>query len=565
MQVARLLEPRTDRTFLAKLRQAVRAIELERKLSKDDILTLYLALAPYGGNLEGVRAASHAYFGKEPRKLSLGEAALLVAIPQSPEARRPDRSAEFAKRARDRVLDRISQADRIPADEIVLAKAEMVHGGRRPMPMFAPHAADQAIGSSQGRKVIALTIDANIQKPLEELARERARALGPDVSVAIVALDNASGEVLARVAGADYFDERRAGQVDMTQALRSPGSTLKPFIYGLAFEDGLVHPETLIEDRPIRYGSYAPENFDLTFQGTVSVRKALYLSLNVPAVALLNAVHANRLTARLGDAGGHLILPKGETPGLAMGLGGVGVTLSELTMLYAGLARGGNTVTLNERLYALDTPMTRRLLDPVAAWYVGNVLIGTPPPENAVGGRIAFKTGTSYGYRDAWSVGFDGKRTIGVWVGRPDGAPVPGLIGRAAAAPILFDAFARLPGLSTALPKAPKGAIFATNNRLPLPLQRFRPGILAGDASDAAPRIMFPPNGARLERGQAGTEMALKITGGTQPLTLLINGVPRPAETNRRTLFFTPDGPGFARLTVMDARGVADSVVVRIE
>jgi penicillin-binding protein 1C len=565
MQVARLLEPRADRTFLAKLHQAVRAIELERKLSKADILTLYLSLAPYGGNLEGVRAAAHAYFGKEPRKLSLGEAALLVAIPQSPEARRPDRLAAIAKRARDRVLDRVAQADRIPSDEIVLAKAETVHGGRRPLPMLAPHAADQAIGTSQGRKVVALTIDANIQKPLEELARERARALGPDISVAIVAVDNATGEVLARVAGADYFDECRAGQVDMTQAVRSPGSTLKPFIYGLAFEDGLAHPETLIEDRPIRYGTYAPENFDLTFQGTVSVRKALQLSLNVPAVALLNAVHASRLTARLADAGGHVVFPKGEAPGLAMGLGGVGVTLTDLTMLYAGLARGGNTITLSERLYALNAPAERRLLDPVAAWYVGNVLIGAPPPENAVGGRIAFKTGTSYGYRDAWSVGFDGRRTVGVWVGRADGAPVPGLVGRATAAPILFDAFARMPGLPAALPKAPRGAIFATNNRLPRTLQHFRPGVLAGDTSETVPRITFPPNGARLERGAAGTEMALKISGGVQPLTLLVNGVPRLAEANRRTLFFAPDGPGFARLTVMDARGVADSVVVRIE
>jgi penicillin-binding protein 1C len=565
MQVARLLEPRTDRTFMAKLRQAARALQIERKLSKNDILTLYLSLAPYGGNLEGVRAASYAYFGKEPRKLSLGEAALLVAIPQSPEARRPDRVAEIAKRARDRVLDRVAQADRIPADEIVLAKAETVHGGRRPMPMFAPHAADQAIETSQGRKVIALTIDANIQKPLEQLARERARALGPDISVAIVAIDNATGELLARVASADYFDERRAGQVDMTQAVRSPGSTLKPFIYGLAFEDGLIHPETLIEDRPIRYGSYAPENFDLTFQGTVPVRKALQLSLNVPAVALLNAVHASRLAARLADAGGHLILPKGETPGLAMGLGGVGVTLTDLTMLYAGLARGGNTISLSERLYALYAPVSRRLLDPVAAWYVGHVLIGAPPPENAIGGRIAFKTGTSYGYRDAWSVGFDGRRTIGVWVGRPDGAPVPGLIGRATAAPILFDAFARMPGPPAALPKAPKGAIFATNNRLPRTLQRFRPGVLAGDTPDTVPHITFPPNGARLERGAAGGEMALKIAGGVQPLTLLVNGVPRPAKPSRRILFFTPDGPGFARLTVMDARGAADSVVVRIE
>ncbi|TMJ01070.1 MAG: penicillin-binding protein 1C [Alphaproteobacteria bacterium] len=565
MQVARLLEPRAERTLLAKLRQAMRAIQLERALTKDEILTLYLGLAPYGGNLEGVRAASLAYLGKEPRRLSLSEAALLVAIPQSPEARRPDRSVDAAQRARARVLERVALAGRVPADEIELAKAEHVQPGRRPMPMLAPHAADQAMTTPEGRKVVALTIDATMQRPLEELARERAHALGPDISVAIVAVEHATGEVLARVAGADYFDERRAGQVDMTQALRSPGSTLKPFIYGLAFEDGLIHPETLIEDRPIRYGSYAPENFDLTFQGTVSVRKALQMSLNVPAVALLNAVHASRLTARLTDAGGKFVLPKGEVPGLAMGLGGVGVTLSDLTMLYGGLARGGNAVPLIERRGVLGAATPRRLLDPVAAWYVGNVLLGTPPPENAAGGRIAFKTGTSYGYRDAWSVGFDGKRTIGVWVGRPDGAPVPGLLGRSAAAPILFDAFARLPGLPAALPKAPKGVIFATNNRLPLPLQRFRPGTLAGSTGDAVPRIVFPPNGARLELASARSEMALKISGGVQPLTLLVNGVPHTSDNARRTLFFTPDGPGFARLTVMDARGAADSVVVRIE
>jgi penicillin-binding protein 1C len=432
------------------------------------------------------------------------------------------------------------------------------------MPTLAPHAADQAVAASAGAKVIALTIDANVQKPLEDLARSRAHALGPDVSVAIVAIDHATGEVLARVAGADYFDERRAGQVDMTQAVRSPGSTLKPFIYGLAFEDGLIHPETLIEDRPVRYGSYAPENFDLTFQGTVSVRKALQMSLNVPAVTLLDAIHANRLTARISDAGVRFVLPRGEAPGLAMGLGGVGITLGDLTMLYGGLARGGNTLALTERRGALEAPAQRRLLDPVAAWYVGNVLIGTPPPENAVGGRIAFKTGTSYGYRDAWSVGFDGRRTVGVWVGRPDGAPIPGLVGRTAAAPILFDAFARLGGLPAALTKAPKGAVFAANNRLPVPLQRFRPGSLAGDSTGTAPRIMFPPNGARLA-AEGQSEMALKVSGGVQPFTLLVNGVPRPAQSGQRTLFFTPDGPGFARLTVMDARGIADSVVIRIE
>jgi len=402
------------------------------------------------------------------------------------------------------------------------------------------------------------------------LRANRARTLGPEISVAIVAVDNATGEVLARVASSDYFDNSRAGQVDMTQALRSPGSALKPFIYGLAFEDGVVHPETLVDDRPVRYGAYAPENFDLTFQGTVTVRKALQLSLNVPAVLLLDAVHASRFTARLAQAGGALVLPKGEVPGLAMGLGGVGITLTDLTMLYTGLARLGTTVPPVERRE--DNPQAaapQRLLDPVAAWYVGNVLIGTPPPENAAAGRIAFKTGTSYGYRDAWSVGFDGKITIGVWVGRPDGAPVPGLIGRAAAAPILFDAFARTGRLPAPLPHAPKGAVFASGAKLPPPLQRFRPGGLPGDAAEAPLRIMFPPNGARLEMANAAgarpDPLALKVSGGVAPLTVLVNGVPIVAQAGKRILFFEPDGPGFVRLTVMDARGATDSVVVRIQ
>ncbi len=212
----------------------------------------------------------------------------------------------------------------------------------------------------------------------------------------------------------------------MTRAIRSPGSTLKPFIYGLAIEDGFVHPESLIDDRPIRYGSYAPENFDMSYQGTVTLRKALQLSLNVPAIALLERVGPHRLTARIKQAGGDLVLPKDETPGLAMGLGGVGVTLSDLVQLYAGFPRLGSTVPLRERLDdPRDETAQRRLMDPTAAWHIGNVLMGTPPPENGVHNRIAFKTGTSYGYRDAWSVGFDGRydhRRLGRPAGRRTGS-----------------------------------------------------------------------------------------------------------------------------------------------
>jgi penicillin-binding protein 1C len=568
MQVARLLEPRTERTMLAKLKQMVRAIELERSFSKDEILSLYLSLAPYGGNLEGIRSASLAYFDKEPKRLSRAEAALLVALPQSPEARRPDRSPVRAQHARDRVLDRVAKDVGIPADEIAQAKKDPVPTARKALPALAPHAADQVVVSKPQEKRHELTIDARMQRALETLARERVPAFGPEVSMAILVVDHASGDVLARVASADYFDLHRAGQVDLTQALRSPGSALKPFIYGLAFEDGLVHPDTLIDDKPTRFGNYAPENFDLTFQGILPVRKALQLSLNVPAVALLDRVGASRLTARLAQAGGQLTLPKGEVPGLAMGLGGIGVTLSDLTMLYTGLARQGSTIPLVERKAdAALARVPRRLLDPVAAWYVGNVLLGTPPPENAARNRIAFKTGTSYGYRDAWAVGFDGRRTIGVWVGRPDGAPVPGILGRTAAAPILFDVFARLGDLPAPLAPAPKGTIFATNGKLPLPLQRFNPDGVTGRRGEQV-RILFPPNGSRLELASNGGKpepVALKISGGAEPLTVLINGVPQDRMSGGRTMFFDPVGPGFIRLTVVDAKGTADSVMVRLQ
>jgi penicillin-binding protein 1C len=571
MQLARLMEPRRERSVYAKLRQMVRALEIERQLNKDQILDLYLALAPFGGNLEGVRAASIAYFGKEPKRLSSAESALLVALPQSPETRRLDRYPDAARAARDRVLDRMVEDGRVPEEDAVQAKATPVPRLRKPMPILAPHSADQAIATVKDAPVIALTLDSSLQKVLEALARDRAVALGPNISVAMIAVDNESGDVLARIGSPDYFDDRRAGQVDMTRAVRSPGSTLKPFIYGLAFEDGFVHPESLIDDRPIRFGSYAPENFDMTFQGTVSVRKALQLSLNVPAIALLDRVGASRLSSRLKQAGANLVLPKDEAPGLAMGLGGVGVTLQDLVQLYSGLARLGTTRPLREIVSAKDDQRDPlRLMDQVAAWQVGNVLIGTPPPENAAHNRIAFKTGTSYGYRDAWSVGFDGRITIGVWVGRPDGAPVPGLVGRTAAAPILFDAFARTGKLPAALPKPPKGTLLASNAKLPLPLRRFRPvGELVRAGGEQAPHIQFPLNGSRIDVADSGgaqfSAMPVKVAGGVLPMTMLVNGVSVGEIDGRRQRLIDPPGPGFARLTVIDATGAADTIVIRIQ
>ncbi|QIB36073.1 penicillin-binding protein 1C [Ancylobacter pratisalsi] len=572
MQVARLMQPREGTGFgtklASKLTEMRRAIELEARLSKLEILALYLALAPYGGNIEGVRAASLAWFGKEPRRLSLAEAALLVALPQAPEARRPDRHPVQADLAREAVLARLGEAGLFGAAEAEFARRARIPTQRTDMPMLAVHAADAARRERPTARVHQLAIDAASQLRLERLAGERVRDLGPHTSLALVMVDNASGEVLARVSGADPLDPGRAGAVDLTRALRSPGSTLKPFIYGLAFEDGVAHPETLIEDRPSRFGAYHPRNFDRDYQGTVSVRQALQFSLNVPAVALLQAVGPQRLASRLGGAGFALHLPPGEVPGLAVGLGGVGISLESLAGLYAGVANGGRAHALATRLDVGagqgrdETNGSRRLLSPVAAWYLADALSGTPAPLNERTGRIAFKTGTSFGYRDAWAVGFDGRRTIAVWVGRPDGQPVPGMIGRDAAAPILFEAFARLVTKPAPFAPAPHAALVARNNDLPPPLRHF--GRRVGEAGLAdGPRITFPPDGARLEQ-QGDDPLVLKVNGGTGRLTVLVDGVPNSKPAEGATLFWQPAGVGFVRLTVMDAVGRADSVVLRI-
>ena len=572
MQVARLLEPQDNRTLAAKLRQAVRAVELERHFDKRQILDLYLNLAPFGGNLEGVRAASFAYFGKEPKRLSTAEAALLVALPQSPETRRPDRFAEAARKARARVLARVERAGIATPGEVAAAGEEEIPTARRPFPNLSPHVAEQVVAEAPAQRVHRLSLDARLQKGLEGLARERSLGLAPQVSIAILAVDNETGAVRASVGGVDYFAAERAGSLDLTRALRSPGSALKPFIYALAFDNGIAHPETMLEDRPARYGGYVPENFDRAFQGMVSARKALQLSLNVPAVELLSALGPQRFLSRLRDAGVNLAMPKeGGAPGLAVGLGGLGITLQDLTRAYVGLARGGEMLPLRfrEEPPAGGTPPIH-LVEPVAAWYVADTLLGAPPPLNAVPGRIAYKTGTSYGYRDAWAVGFDRTHTIGVWVGRADNGAVPGLVGRAVAAPILFDAFARL-GIDPRPFVQPPDAIVASTNHLPPPLRHLRQDVPKTVAAIATPalKLAFPPDGARIDLAADSLDgqgqLNLKAAGGSPPFTWLVDGAPVTGPLRRREAAWQPPGKGFMRISVVDGTGASESVSVRLQ
>ncbi len=564
MQVARLLEGQPTRGLAGKTRQMVAALALERRLDKAAILERYLLLAPYGGNLEGLRAATLAWFGKEPGRLTPAQAALLVALPQAPEARRPDRDPAAAERARDRVLARAVAAGILDHDEAEAARREPVPHRRRPFPLLAPHATQRVRVAHPDLAVQPLTLDADLQARLETLAAERALALGERLSVALLVADHGTGEILASVGSAGLLAGDREGFIDMTRAVRSPGSTLKPLIYGLAFEAGIGHPESLIEDRPAGFGRYVPANFDRDYQGTVTLRRALQLSLNIPAVKLLEAVGPARLVARLKQAGARPELPDLSPPGLAIGLGGVGLRLTDLVAVYGAIARGGRALKLVEDLAATpviqDPSGQQRVLEAGAAWQVANILAGVPAPEAASAAGLAFKTGTSYGYRDAWALGFDGRHVIGVWAGRPDGAPVPGLTGITAAAPLLVDAFARL-GPRQPLPPAPPGVLYTTTAKLPPPLRQ-----VGGSAVTAGPRIAFPPAGARLALAPGGeAELTLKVRDGQPPFTWFANGAPIAREPYARATHWRPAGPGFVSLAVVDAEGRSSRVRVFLE
>lgn len=561
MQSARLLEDGTTGKWSGKLRQMRVALALERRLSKSEILTLYLNRAPYGGNLEGLRAATRAWFAKEPGRLTPAQSALLVALPQSPEARRPDREAAAARYARDRVLDRMQQNTLLNSETVEGAKTDPLPIIRHSFPTFAPHFTDRIFAASPVLLRHHLTLDVGLQAKLEALAVRAAREAGDRQSVAILVADHETGEILASIGSAAYQSDQRQGFVDMTQAVRSPGSTLKPLIYGMAFDQGLAHPETLIEDRPTAFGSYAPQNFDGQFRGTIRIRDALKLSLNLPVVVLTEALGPTAVLARMRRAGAEPQLPAG-TPGLAIALGGIGLTLQELTQIYAGIARGGQAITLVTDTDSKQPQNGQKILSRVAAWQVADILSGMPPPPRAPMNRLAYKTGTSYGHRDAWAIGFDGRHVIGVWMGRADGTPVPGAFGGDTAAPILFEAFSRLKPTLDPLRPPPPETLIVPNAALPPPLQNFRPRDAVFNATKDAPQVAFPPDGANLVTDGA---LIVKVREGKPPFTWLADGKPMVTGSYEREEALSLSGLGFVRLSVVDANGQAAKVQIRLD
>lgn len=466
MQVARIIDPvlqeNGTRSLLGKCRQVLRALQLEAHLSKRDILTLYLERAPFGGAIEGVEAASWAYLGKPTARLSHAEAALLAVLPQSPSRLRPDRHPDAAQRARDKLLLRM-QALRVwtPA-QVMDAQVENVVARQLKQPLVAALLAQRLHALVPTQQRVVTTLDFALQHALEERVAGYFSNLPPRTSAALLVVDNASMEARAYVGSVAFADKTRLGHVDMVQAWRSPGSTLKPFVYGMALDDGLIHSESLLVDAPQSFDGYRPGNFDGAFNGPIGAAEALRLSLNVPAVDLLDRVGPARFAARLQNAGLTLKFPKDGKPNLSLILGGTGARLEELVGAFAALQRGGISGRVR---YTVTAPkQDRRLLSPGAAWIVREMLAAAPRPGESAGAfdtgrrpQLAWKTGTSYGFRDAWAIGATPGYSVGVWVGRPDGTPLPGQYGAVTALPLLFE-------VVDALPRTPRDV-----QRLPQP------------------------------------------------------------------------------------------------
>ncbi|HED34939.1 MAG TPA: penicillin-binding protein 1C [Gammaproteobacteria bacterium] len=449
MQLARMLE-RRDRTILAKLIESFRAIQLEIRFSKNEIIAHYLAIAPYGGNIEGLQAAAFRYFNKPATELSISEIALLVSIPKSPNHRRPDRNPEAAMHARDMILEKMLAAKLISGNQYKRARKEKIQIRVNSKNNIIPHTAWNLRFKQPEKYIWQTTIDKNIQLHTETLLDQYVKKLDRYhiTNAAAVVIDNHTREIRAIVGSVDYFSKQALGANDGTRTPRSPGSTLKPFLYALAMQEGLVAERTILYDIPVNYAGYAPQNYSKDFLGPVQAREALTESLNTVAVTLSKDLGANKLYDTIKNGGVTTLSHPSGYYGLPLVLGGVEIPLLEVTNLYASLANMGEYQPYKLLQGELTYDQRKQIISPEASWIITHILTDVERPDFPSSWEysknrptIAWKTGTSYGHQDAWSIGYTPNYTIGVWMGNFDGSPSVGLTGSSMAAPILFDLF----------------------------------------------------------------------------------------------------------------------------
>jgi penicillin-binding protein 1C len=446
MQVARALEPK-KRTLWAKLVQMFRAFQLEWKYDKDEILQLYLNLVPYGGNIEGVKAASLLYFNKAPDHLSLAEITALSIIPNRPSSLVIGRSNDAVVKERNRWLQKFADEGVFTVQEIQDAQAESLTAYRRTVPHFIPHMAyrlKQHTGSDDVKTNIVL----NTQRKIEKLTEDYVRGLKLKGirNAAVIVIDNQTHKVVSYVGSAGFKDTTDGGQVNGAAAVRQPGSTLKPLLYALCIDEGLLTPKMVVNDVPINYAGYAPENYDKTYRGAVTMEYALEHSLNIPSVRSLKQLGKEKLIRKLAAADFRQIQKDQHKLGLSMILGGCGASLEELTGLFSAFANNGTYIS--PKYLAEEKSQRVQLVSPEAAYLITDALSKVNRPDFPLNWtatermpKIAWKTGTSYGRRDAWSIGYNKNYTVGVWCGNFSGVGVPDLSGANTATPLLFKIF----------------------------------------------------------------------------------------------------------------------------
>lgn len=462
MQLIKMHQP-TPRTLTGKLTQAIQALRLDLRVDKEVLLTAYLNKAPYGGNLVGAEAAAQRYFGKPASELRLSEAALLAGIPKSPSAYDPLRNRTRALDRRNNVLGRMLAERMIEFDRYDRAHADLLGALYHPLPMEAPHLGARYATRARDGEALHLSLDRDIQRTTQRLLTEHVTALGRGIeNGAVLVVDATSAEVLAHVGSVDFFNGA-GGQVDVTQSPRSPGSTLKPFTYARAMEQQVLYPDEVLLDGPRDYGLYNPGNFDGDYYGPMDAATALAASRNIPALTVLERVGYDDLKDFLIDAGFTTLVRPASHYGLGLTLGNCEVRLDELVAAYTMLASGGHQRPLTWEHHehrpersVLTPDLCAALFDMLAQPFEEEQWTDSPSLSRATP-RIAWKTGTSTGYRDAWAVLYDGRYVVGVWVGNNDGRPDAGLIGARAALPVAIRIFRSLPGANDAVPPSIHG------------------------------------------------------------------------------------------------------------
>lgn len=449
MQLARMLYPK-ERSFFNKFREMFHAMQLEWHYSKDEILEMYMSLLPYGGNVEGVKAASHIYFNKSPKNLSLSECISLAIIPNRPNSLRPDKSVDELIKSRNLWIKRFIEMQTFDKSELEEARSEPIESQRFAAPSFAPHLSRKLLIESD-KNVIFSTLKLEIQQKVHDLCKSYSKQMQTQQieNLAAIVIDNKTHSVVAYVGSHDFNDFDHSGQVDGVQAIRSPGSTLKPLLYALAMEEGLITPKSKLLDIPVDFYGYNPENYDGTFAGEVTAEYALAMSLNLPAVRLLNEIGVNYFIKTLIQANFKTVEKQKDELGHSVILGGCGTNLEELATLYQAFANQGRFYPIKYQYFQEEAKIHDfKIISPAAAYLLANILSKAQRPDlplnysNALDiPKIAWKTGTSYGRRDAWSIGYNPNYTIGVWLGNFSGEGVPDMTGSNTATPLLFNIF----------------------------------------------------------------------------------------------------------------------------